>query len=63
MNKDKNGLGPIEFDGKFDGYGYFDPRAFWEKVVAKEHGSKKSKLAATEETDGNDRPSPNGEDS
>ena len=26
-------LPPLEFDGKFDGYGYFDPRAFWEKVV------------------------------
>ena len=30
-------LPPLEFDGKFDGYGYFDPRAFWEKVVQSEH--------------------------
>ena len=33
MSKDE--LPPIEFDGKADGYEFFDPRAFWEKVVTK----------------------------
>jgi hypothetical protein len=31
MAKEK--LPPLEFDGKFEGYGYFDPRAFWDKVA------------------------------
>jgi hypothetical protein len=26
-------LPPLDFDGKFEGYGYFDPRAFWDKVA------------------------------
>ena len=26
-------LPPLDYDAKFDGYGYFDPRAFWEKVA------------------------------
>lgn len=29
----KEDLPLLEFDGKFEGYGYFDPRAFWDKVV------------------------------
>ena len=29
----KEELPPLEFDGKFEGYGYFDPRAFWDKVA------------------------------
>jgi len=29
----KEDLPPLEFDGKFEGYGYFDPRAFWDKVA------------------------------
>ena len=33
MSKDE--LPPIEFDGKAEGYEFFDPRAFWEKVVTK----------------------------
>lgn len=24
---------PLTYDANFDGYGYFDPRAFWNKVV------------------------------
>jgi hypothetical protein len=26
-------LPPLEYDAKFDGYGFFDPRGFWEMVV------------------------------
>jgi hypothetical protein len=33
MSKDE--LPPIEFDRKVDSYEFFDPRAFWEKVVTK----------------------------
>ena len=33
----KEELPPLEFDGKFDGYGFFDPRVFWEKVTVKDH--------------------------
>ena len=29
----KEELPPLEFDGKFERYGYFDPRAFWDKVA------------------------------
>lgn len=29
----KEDLPPLEFDDKFEGYGYFDPRAFWDKVA------------------------------
>ena len=28
----KEDLPPLQFDGKFEGYGYYDPRAFWDKV-------------------------------
>ena len=28
----KEELHPLDYDAKFDGYGHFDPRAFWEKV-------------------------------
>ena len=31
MNNEE--LPPLEFDGNFKGYGFFDPRAFWEKVA------------------------------
>lgn len=34
MSKDE--LPPIEFNGKTDGYEFFDPRAFWEKIVTKQ---------------------------
>ena len=33
-------LPPLEFDGKFSGYGFFDPRAFWEKAVVIDRGQK-----------------------
>jgi hypothetical protein len=29
----KEELPPLDYDAKFDGYGFFDPRAFWEKVA------------------------------
>ena len=31
----KGELPPIEFDREVDGYEFFDPRVFWEKVITK----------------------------
>ncbi len=35
QNNDKE-FPPIEFDGDFSGYNFFDPRSFWEKVAEKD---------------------------
>ena len=36
----KGELPPIEYDRGVERYGFFDPRAFWEKVAGKEPAPK-----------------------
>lgn len=47
MNNEE--LPPLEFDGKFNGYGFFDPRAFWEKVEVMDRGRQTVGLGPTSE--------------
>ena len=51
----KEDLPPLEFDGKFEGYGYFDPRAFWDKVVQSDRDRAKSPPAPIKTEPGKDR--------
>ena len=38
-------LPPLEYYGKFDGYGFFDPRGVWEKVAGKDN-DRRTKVSA-----------------
>jgi hypothetical protein len=43
----KDDLPPVEFDEEFDGYGFFDPRAFWETVAATGHARQPAEPSKT----------------